>query len=108
MGKPAGVHEVSLDEWELVMKVNLTAPLIMCKQFLPAMMERGWGRIINLSSLAGRTTAQVNGAAYMTSKAGILGLTRHMAAVMRGSASRSMRWRPAACAPHSPKKRRPK
>ena len=80
-GKPADVLEVSLDEWAAVIAVNLTAPLVMCKQFLPAMIERGWGRIINLSSLAGRTTAQTNGAAYMTSKAGILGLTRHIAAV---------------------------
>ena len=80
-GKPADVLEVSLAEWELVLAVNLTAPLRICKQFLPPMIERGWGRIINLSSLAGRTTAQTNGAAYMTSKAGILGLTRHMAAI---------------------------
>lgn len=80
-GKPADALEVSLEEWALVFAVNLTSPLMMCKQFLPSMIERGWGRIINLSSLAGRTTAQVNGAAYMTSKAGILGLTRHMAAV---------------------------
>ena len=80
-GKPADALEVSLEEWALVFAVNLTSPLMMCKQFLPSMIEQGWGRIINLSSLAGRTTAQVNGAAYMTSKAGILGLTRHMAAV---------------------------
>ena len=70
-GKPADVLEVSLEEWALVLEVNLTAPLRLCKQFLPSMIERGWGRIVNLSSLAGRTTAQVNGAAYMTSKAGI-------------------------------------
>ena len=80
-GKPAAVLEVSLDEWEMVLKVNLTAPLILCKQFLPAMIERGWGRIINMSSLVGRTRALTNGAAYATSKSGILGLTRHMAAV---------------------------
>lgn len=80
-GKPADALEVSIEEWALVFAVNLTSPLMMCKQFLPSMIELGWGRVINLSSLAGRTTAQVNGAAYMTSKAGILGLTRHMAAV---------------------------
>lgn len=66
------------DFWDLTLMVNLTAPYLFTKLVLPSMMERGWGRIINISSIAGRIGGE-HGAAYGTSKHGLLGLTRSTA-----------------------------
>lgn len=66
------------DFWDLTLMVNLTAPYLLTKLVLPSMMERRWGRIINISSIAGRIGSE-HGAAYGTSKHGLLGLTRSTA-----------------------------
>lgn len=73
------VVEITLEEWHTVLSVNLTAALLLCKHFIPGMQKQKFGRIINVSSSAGRTAGIVNGPAYMASKAGLLGLTRHIA-----------------------------
>ncbi|KRB86976.1 SDR family NAD(P)-dependent oxidoreductase [Noviherbaspirillum sp. Root189] len=78
-GKAAGLAGISLEEWEFVMQVNVTAPMRLAQQFVPAMRERGWGRVINTSSRAGRTNPNQASSAYATSKAAILGLTRAIA-----------------------------
>ncbi|MDP3135278.1 MAG: SDR family NAD(P)-dependent oxidoreductase [Burkholderiaceae bacterium] len=78
-GRAANLLEMSLSEWNSVLDVNLTAAMLLCKQFLPAMRRRRWGRIVNISSSAGRTAAVIAGPAYMASKAALLGLTRHIA-----------------------------
>ena len=68
--------DLSVDEWREALEVNLTAPFLLAKAVLPQMREQGYGRIINISSLAGRTVSTLGGAHYTVSKAGLLGLTR--------------------------------
>jgi 3-oxoacyl-[acyl-carrier protein] reductase len=71
--------EVDEAEWELVIRVNLTSAFLVTKAVLPGMLKAGWGRIINLSSVA----AQTGGATalhYAASKAGLVGMTHSYAA----------------------------
>lgn len=78
-GRSAGLAEMSQEEWDLVMAVNVTAPMRLAREFAPGMRQQGWGRVINLCSRAGRTNPYQASAAYATSKAAILGLTRAIA-----------------------------
>jgi 3-oxoacyl-[acyl-carrier protein] reductase len=68
--------ELSADEWRHALEVNLTAPFLLIKAALPAMKAQRYGRIVNVSSSAGRTVSTLGGAHYTASKAGLLGLTR--------------------------------
>ena len=68
--------ELSADEWRRALEVNLTAPFLLIKAVLPTMKAQGYGRIVNVSSSAGRTVSTLGGAHYTASKAGLLGLTR--------------------------------
>jgi len=77
---PATFLELSLQEWERVMAVNLTGPFLLSQAFVPQMIEGGYGRVVNMSSV----TAQHGGGvfsktSYAAAKAGVLGLTRGMA-----------------------------
>jgi 3-oxoacyl-[acyl-carrier protein] reductase len=67
---------LSADEWRLALEVNLTAPFLLTKAVFPTMKAQHYGRIINISSSAGRTVSTLGGAHYTASKAGLLGLTR--------------------------------
>jgi NAD(P)-dependent dehydrogenase (short-subunit alcohol dehydrogenase family) len=69
-------HDLTAEEWRTALEVNLTAPFLLTKAALPAMKAQGYGRIINISSSAGRTVSTLGGAHYTASKAGLLGLTR--------------------------------
>jgi len=68
--------DLSADEWREALEVNLTAPFLLTKAVLPMMKAQGYGRIVNISSSAGRTVSTLGGAHYTASKAGLLGLTR--------------------------------
>jgi len=68
--------DVTAEEWRRAIEVNLTAPFLMTKAVLPAMRAQQYGRIINISSSAGRMVSTLGGAHYTASKAGLLGLTR--------------------------------
>jgi NAD(P)-dependent dehydrogenase (short-subunit alcohol dehydrogenase family) len=68
--------DLSVEEWREALEVNLTAPFLLTKAVLPAMKAQKYGRIVNISSLAGRTVSTLGGAHYTASKAGLLGLTR--------------------------------
>jgi 3-oxoacyl-[acyl-carrier protein] reductase len=70
---------MTLDEWNTVLEVNLSAALRLCRQFIPRMREQRWGRIVNVSSLAGRSRTYISGVSYMASKAGLLALARSIA-----------------------------
>lgn len=72
------VASQNLDAWRGVMEVNLTSALRASKAVLPSMIERGWGRIINISSISGKT-GEPYGAAYSASKFGMIGLTQSLA-----------------------------
>jgi 3-oxoacyl-[acyl-carrier protein] reductase len=81
-GKSAGILELDESEWAQVISINLTSVMLLCQLFLPAMKEGGFGRIVNVASLAGRTKSLVAGPSYMASKAGVMGLTRAIASEM--------------------------
>src|ERR1700756_3070208 len=68
--------DLTADEWRRVIEVNLTAPFLITKAGLPSMRAQHYGRIINISSSAGRMVSTLGGAHYTASKAGLLGLTR--------------------------------
>jgi NAD(P)-dependent dehydrogenase (short-subunit alcohol dehydrogenase family) len=68
--------DLSAGEWREALEVNLTAPFLLTKAVLPQMKKQGYGRIINISSSAGRMVSTLGGAHYTASKAGMLGLTR--------------------------------
>lgn len=67
---------LTAEEWRLALEVNLTAPFLLTKAALPAMKAQHYGRIVNVSSSAGRMVSTLGGAHYTASKAGLLGLTR--------------------------------
>jgi len=69
------VHEFTLEEWRLVMDTNLTGPFLLCRHFIPHMKGRGYGRIINLTSIMAHVSSDGRGV-YSASKHGLLGLTR--------------------------------
>jgi 3-oxoacyl-[acyl-carrier protein] reductase len=69
-------EHISAVEWRQVLEVNLTAPFRLIQAVLPAMKEQRYGRIVNISSTAGRMVSTLGGAHYTTSKTGLLGLTR--------------------------------
>jgi 3-oxoacyl-[acyl-carrier protein] reductase len=74
-----GVAGVTDERWNAVLAVNLSGPFWLSRAVLPSMVERGRGAIVNVSSLAGRSKSAMGGYAYSSSKAGLLGLTRHLA-----------------------------
>jgi len=78
-GKHLHILDISLQEWDAVLAINLTAAMLMTRQFLPGMRDQRWGRVINMSSSAARGASIVAGPAYMASKIALIGLTRHVA-----------------------------
>jgi NAD(P)-dependent dehydrogenase (short-subunit alcohol dehydrogenase family) len=82
IGNPAGfdrIEEIDDAGWDRILAVNLSGPFYWCRALLPGMAERGRGAVVNVSSLAGRWKSANAGASYSASKAGLLGLTRHLA-----------------------------
>ena len=77
VGRP--LEEVSVEAWQAVVDANLTTMFLCTRAAVPAMKERGWGRIINISSGAGLTVSKTGIQAYASAKAGQLGFTRQMA-----------------------------
>ncbi len=65
--------------WDRMLAVNLTGPYLLCKACAPGMLNAGWGRVINIGSVASITGARYI-AAYTAAKHGLLGLTRALAA----------------------------
>jgi len=72
-------HELSAEDWDMVVDSNLKGIFLCCKHVIPHMLAAGGGRIINFSSNAGRTSSPALGVHYTAAKAGVLGLTRHLA-----------------------------
>jgi len=69
------IYEMEPDEWERVIQVNLTGAFYCTRYVAPIMIKGGWGRIVNISSMAARVYSPIPGAHYCASKAGIRGLT---------------------------------
>jgi 3-oxoacyl-[acyl-carrier protein] reductase len=66
-----------VEEWEKVLKVNLTGPFLACRAVAPHMARRKYGRIVNIASIAGKE-GNPNASAYSASKAGVIALTKSL------------------------------
>jgi 3-oxoacyl-[acyl-carrier protein] reductase len=73
------IEEMSLEDFEAVVRLNLTGVFICCKAVTPVMKKQGRGKIITISSLGGRTGRPGVGVNYAASKAGVIGLTQTLA-----------------------------
>ncbi len=69
-------EQLTADEWRAALEVNVTAPFLLMKAVLPGMKRQKYGRIVNISSSAGRMVSTLGGAHYTASKTALLGLTR--------------------------------
>jgi 3-oxoacyl-[acyl-carrier protein] reductase len=76
--RAATIAKTKIQDWTRDLSVNLTGPFNTIRCCLPGMMERGWGRIINISSIAG-TMGGAGQCSYATTKAGLIGLTKTVA-----------------------------
>jgi 3-oxoacyl-[acyl-carrier protein] reductase len=79
-GRP--LHEMAVDDWDLLMETNMRGPFLMIRSLAPLMIEAGRGHIVNISSLAGKYPLP-NGAAYSASKWGLNGLTYSVSEELR-------------------------
>lgn len=77
VGRP--VEEVTPEEWNVILDVNLTGAFNFCQSVAPGMKSLGWGRIVNISSGAGLRVSLTGIQAYASAKAGLIGLTRQLA-----------------------------
>jgi 3-oxoacyl-[acyl-carrier protein] reductase len=73
---PTRFEQLTPAEWRRALEVNLTAPFLLTQAVLPSMKRQHYGRIVNISSTAGRSVSTLGGAHYTASKTGLLGLTR--------------------------------
>ena len=74
-----GVASIPLQDWDRILSVNLRGAFLMCRAFMEQIKARGWGKIVNVSSLAARVGGIEVGSHYAASKAGLIGLTRTLA-----------------------------
>jgi 3-oxoacyl-[acyl-carrier protein] reductase len=77
---PTDFFAITDDEWARVLDVNLRGAFVALQVFGSAMAERGWGRIVNHASIAGQQGGAVAGAHYAAAKAGLIVLTKIVAA----------------------------
>ncbi|WP_443027686.1 SDR family NAD(P)-dependent oxidoreductase [Sphingomonas sp. UNC305MFCol5.2] len=82
-GATAPVHEYPLDSWERVVSINLNGLFYCCRSVVPHMLANGYGRIVNVASVAGKE-GNPNASAYSASKAGVIGLTKSLGKELAG------------------------
>lgn len=83
-GGNAKTWELEPAVWRQVMAVNLEAPFLTCRALVPGMIARGYGRIVNIASIAGKE-GNPNAAHYSASKAGVIGLTKSLGKELAGT-----------------------
>ena len=76
-GKNAPTVDYPIDEWERVLRVNLTSQFLCCRAVAPHMVKARYGRIVNIASVAGKE-GNPNAVAYSASKAGVISLTKSL------------------------------
>jgi NAD(P)-dependent dehydrogenase (short-subunit alcohol dehydrogenase family) len=76
-GPNTTLWDYPVDAWRQVMDVNLTGLFLCCREIVPAMREAGYGRIVNIASVAGKD-GNPNASAYSASKAGVIALTKSL------------------------------
>jgi len=77
--RSSAIDQISEAEWDLVLNANLKAGFLCAQAVVADMKARRYGKILNMASMAGRATSTLGGAHYTAAKAGVLGLTRHLA-----------------------------
>jgi 2-dehydro-3-deoxy-L-rhamnonate dehydrogenase (NAD+) len=77
VGPSAPLWEIPLDGWNRTFNVNVNGTLHTCQAFVPGMRERGWGRIVNIASMAGKD-GNPNMSPYSASKAAVIALTKSL------------------------------
>ena len=80
----APLHRLTLEDWNRLFTLNATSAFLCTRAFAPAMAERGWGRIVNIASVAGLMGARYI-AAYAAAKHAVVGFTRAVAAELAAS-----------------------
>jgi len=80
----APLHRTTLEEWQRLLTVNATGTFLCTRALLPAMLERGWGRVVNVASIAGLEGAKYI-SAYCAAKHAVVGFTRALAVETAGS-----------------------
>jgi NAD(P)-dependent dehydrogenase (short-subunit alcohol dehydrogenase family) len=83
-GSSAPLARITDEDWQRMLDLNLTAPFRCVRRAVPAMVERGWGRVVVIASVAARRGAPYI-AAYAAAKHGVLGLVRSAAAELAGT-----------------------
>jgi NAD(P)-dependent dehydrogenase (short-subunit alcohol dehydrogenase family) len=78
--RPTRFIDIKETEWDAVLDVNLKGTFLCTQSAIGAMIENGWGRVVNMSSTAGKNVSTIGGAHYTTAKTAIIGLTRAVAA----------------------------
>ena len=71
-------EDISDDDWDAMMIVNLRGPFMLCQELIPEMMKQGWGRIVNISSIGGQWGG-VRQVHYAAAKAGVINFTQSIA-----------------------------
>jgi NAD(P)-dependent dehydrogenase (short-subunit alcohol dehydrogenase family) len=79
IGRPGRIEDVTEEEWDRTLAVDLKAHFLTCRAVLPHMRRRGRGHIVNVASIAGRHVSLANSIPYTSAKAGVIGFTRHLA-----------------------------
>lgn len=79
ISEPGKVDDLTLEKWNYIFKNNLTNCFLCCKHVLPGMKKRKYGKIINISSIAGRFRSGFAGAHYTSAKAAIIAFTKQLA-----------------------------
>ncbi len=82
-GGNAPTWELPVAEWRRVVEVNLVAPYLVCRAVIPAMLCAGYGRVVNIASVAGKE-GNPNASHYSASKAGLIGLTKSLGKELAG------------------------
>ena len=77
-GRSAPIWELSVDEWQQVLDIDLTGVFLGCRAVIPVMTAAGSGRIVNIASIAGKE-GNPNAVPYSAAKAGVIGLTKAVA-----------------------------
>jgi NAD(P)-dependent dehydrogenase (short-subunit alcohol dehydrogenase family) len=75
----SGIEEITDEEWDRGLAVNMTGMFRCCRAVVPHMKRRGGGRIVTLSSATGRMPLNLTSVQYAAAKAGVIGFTRHLA-----------------------------
>lgn len=73
------VKDLPPDVWDRVLAVNLKGALNCCQSVIPMMTEKGWGKIVNIASLAASRMSKLGGADYTAAKYGLVGFSHHLA-----------------------------